>query len=320
MASHREQIAGMVYMVRPANFTANKATLGDNFFQDPDGVSGDPQAKALREFDAFVSLLRENGILVAVAQDTEEPHTPDSIFPNNWFVTNSDGTLSIFRLFAKNRDMESRKPELYDKLLEVYRPVKILDLRPIALETGAYLEGTGSMILDRYNDVAYACRSKRTDEGLFHYFCQERNYEPILFDAVDTDGNPIYHTNVMMTVVEDLAVICADSIPNETEREEVLKKLTDTGHEIVLLSLDQLYAYAGNMLGVKNLLGQRFMVMSRQALLSLTPTQVAQISRKMGIIAPDIKTIETLGGGSARCMMAEIFKHKELNTDYFGAQ
>ena len=232
-------------------------------------------------------------------------------------MTNSDGTLSVFRLFAKNRDLESRKPELYNALIEAYRPAKIFDMRPIAEAEDAYLEGTGSMILDRYNDVAYACRSKRTDEGLFHRFCKERNYEPILFDAVDESGTPIYHTNVMMAVAEDLAVICPDSISDPEDRERVLRKLEETGHECVLISWEQLHAYAGNMLGVKNLLGQRFMVMSRQALLSLSPAQVAQISRKMGIIAPDIETIETLGGGSARCMMGEVFAHKRVNTEYF---
>ena len=317
MPSHRDQIASMVYMVRPADFTANKDTLGDNHFQDADHIPSNAQELALREFDGFVSLLRENGILVAVAQDTPDPHTPDSIFPNNWFVTNSDGTLTIFRLFAENRDLESRKPELYDKLIDAYRPAKIFDLRPIAEEAGAYLEGTGSMVLDRDNDVAYACHSKRTDEGLFRKFCSERQYEPILFSAVDGNGAPIYHTNVMMAVAEDLAVICPDTIRDPEERATVLRKLEETGHECVLITLEQMYAYAGNMLGVRNLLGQRFMVMSRQALDSLSSAQIAQISRKMGIIAPDIRTIETLGGGSARCMMAEIFKHKAVNTGLF---
>ena len=304
-------------MVRPADFTANKDTLADNAFQDADHIPSNAQALALTEFDAFVSLLRENGILVAVVQDTEEPHTPDSIFPNNWFVTNSDGTLSIFKLFAENRDLESRKPELYDALIEAYRPAKIFDMRPLAEKTGGYLEGTGSMVLDRFNDVAYACRSKRTNEDLFFRFCEERGYEPIFFDAVDEKGTPIYHTNVMMAIAEDLAVICPESIKDKADREKVIRKLQETGHECVFISFEQLHAYAGNMLGVKNLLGQRFMVMSRQALRSLTPVQVAQISRKMGIIAPGIETIETLGGGSARCMMAEIFKHNAVNTEFF---
>ena len=297
-------------MVRPADFTANKDTLGDNHFQDADHIPSNAQELALREFDAFVSLLRENGVSVVVAQDTEEPHTPDSIFPNNWFVTNSDGTLTVFRLFAENRDLESRKPELYDPLIEAYRPGKIFDLRPIAEKAGAFLEGTGSMVLDRDNDVAYACRSKRTDEGLFRQFCRERNYEPVLFDAVDLNGAPIYHTNVMMAVAEELAVICADSIRDPEERKAVLTRLEETGHECLLITLEQMYAYAGNMLGVRNALGRRFMVMSLQALHALTPTQIARISSKMGILAPDIRTIETLGGGSARCMMAEIFGHK----------
>lgn len=303
----RSQIADTVLMVRPADFTANPDTLGDNYFQDSSKVTDDANALAQAEFDAMVELLEDNGVTVIRVQDTPTPHTPDSIFPNNWFVTNSDGIMTIFPMFAPNRNMESHKAVLYNAAVSAFKPLKIIDLRDKADGHDWVLEGTGAMIIDRPHSVVYACRSQRLSPELFDYFCVERGYEPILFDALDKEGKPIYHTNVMMAIGEDIAVVCSECIP-EGQRERVLQKLSSTGHEIVDITLEQVYAFAGNMLFLRNGQAKRLVVMSESARRSLTDAQLSQLSR-FRILAPKLDTIERLGGGSARCMMAEIFRH-----------
>lgn len=303
----RSQIADTVLMVRPAHFIANPDTLEDNQFQDPTNAPKHPTAEAQGEFDAMVGLLEEHGVTVVQVQDTPEPHTPDSIFPNNWFVTNSDGVMTLFPMYADNRSQESRKPELYNAVLQAFRPRHILDLRERGAEHGWVLEGTGAMILDRPHGVVYACRSQRLSEELLEIFCEERGYEPIIFDALDREGNPIYHTNVMMALGEDMAILCSESIPEE-QRDRVRTKLISTGHEILDISMEQVYSFAGNMLFLRSGQGQRLLVMSECAYRSLDSTQLERLSR-FTIIAPKLDTIEQLGGGSARCMMAEIFRH-----------
>lgn len=303
----RNQITDTVLMVRPACFMANPDTLEDNYFQDPIDAPDNPNARAQGEFDHMVTLLEEQGVTVIQVQDTPEPHTPDSIFPNNWFVTNSDGVMTIFPMYAENRNWESHKAVLYNAAVQAFKPRKILDLRDLSEGHGWVLEGTGAMVIDRPHSAVYASRSRRLSEELFDHFCVERGYEPILFDALDRDGNPIYHTNVMMALGEDMAVICSECIPPD-QREIVLRKLTTTGHEILDITLEQVYAFAGNMLFLRSGQGRRLLVMSECARRRLTTLQLSQLSH-FTIISPPLDTIEQLGGGSARCMMAEIFRH-----------
>lgn len=306
MEKKKAQITDTIFMVRPYRFGANPETLADNHFQDATKETSDANERATAEFDAFVELLRSHGITVVEIQDTPEPHTPDSIFPNNWFLTDDEGTLTLFKMYAANRDAESHKSHLYDALVAEYKPTNINDLRPLSVEIGEVLEGTGSMVIDRTNEIIYACRSNRMSEHLLDVICEHYGFSSVVFDALDREGQPIYHTNVMMALAEELAVICSESIPMD-QRNAVISSLENTGHEICDISLDQMYQYAGNMLSVRNPRGDRFMVMSQRALRSLTPKQREQIEAKMTILAPDLQTIEDLGGGSARCMMGEIY-------------
>ncbi|MBK5196018.1 MAG: amidinotransferase, partial [Proteiniphilum sp.] len=257
------------------------------------------------EFDAFVTLLRGKDVDVTVVQDTAEPWTPDSIFPNNWFSSHLSGELVLYPMFAENRRLE-RKPEVLDLLRRKMNHRKLIDLTHWEKE-GAFLEGTGSMILDRDKRIAYCCRSPRTSEKVLSDFCSRMNYDAVVFDATDKEGNLIYHTNVMMEVGSQVAVICAEAIRNEKEREKVLSRLTTTGKIIVEISPDQVTQFAGNMLELKSRNGHPLMVMSASARKALTPAQENTISTFSQIVSADLQTIETDGGGSARCMLAEIF-------------
>lgn len=291
-------------MIRPANFSFNEETAQNNFFQqksDSDLVA----KKALEEFDAFVHLLRGNDVDVTVVQDTSAPWTPDSIFPNNWFSSHLSGELVLYPMFAENRRQE-RKPEVLDLLRRKRNHRKLIDLTHWEKE-GEFLEGTGSMVLDRYKHIAYSCRSPRTSEKVLADFCSRMNYDAVVFDATDKEGNLIYHTNVMMEVGTQVAVICAEAIREEKEREKVLSRLTTTGKIIVDISLDQVSRFAGNMLEVKRRNGQPLMVMSASARNALTPTQENTISTFSQIVSTDLQIIEANGGGSARCMLAELF-------------
>lgn len=303
----KAQITDTIFMVRPYRFGANPQTLGDNYFQDASKETADANELATAEFDAFVKQLRAHDINVIVVQDTPVPHTPDSIFPNNWFLTDDEGTLTLFKMYAPNRDAESHKPHLYDALIAAYQPKRIRDLRPLSAEMGEVLEGTGSMIIDRTNGIIYACRSNRMSERLLDNVCEHYGFSSVVFDALDKNGQQIYHTNVMMALAEELAVICTECIPLE-QRMAVISSLEETGHDICDITLDQVYQYAGNMLSVKNNQGKHFMVMSQRALKSLTPRQIQMIEAKMKILAPELEVIENLGGGSARCMMGEIYR------------
>ncbi|MDO4770298.1 citrulline utilization hydrolase CtlX [Porphyromonas sp.] len=311
MATQSRQTTDTVFMVRPYNFTFNIHTAEDNHFQTPDPALIEKSHElALAEFDAFVTLLRDNGVKVVVAEDTASPATPDSLFPNNWFSTHEDGTMMLYPMYTDNRNKESYKNALFQTLKTAFDPVKVTDLRPYR-EKGLMLEGTGCLILDRVNKIVYACRSERISEPLLDIFCQEMGYKSVVFDALDRQGLPIYHTNVMMALAEKFAVICLECIRDEKEREKVVESLKSTGHEIVDITLDQVYKYAGNMLSVRTHdTGYPLMVMSRQAYDSLTQDQIRQIESHARILAPSLLTIETLGGGSARCMMGEIYEHK----------
>jgi len=291
-------------MVRPARFAFNEETAQNNYFQQPSG-SESVAEKALEEFDTFVRLLRANDVDVTVVQDSPEPWTPDSIFPNNWFSSHLTGELVLYPMFAPNRRQE-RKREVLELLRRKMNHRKVVDLTPWE-EEGEFLEGTGSMIFDRDRGVAYCCRSPRTSEKMLAEFCSRMNYDALLFDAVDAQGNAIYHTNVMMEVGTQVAVICLEAIRDEGEQRKVVSRLTAAGKIIVEITLDQMNHFAGNMLEIKSRGGEPLMVMSSSARKALTPDQERTIATFTRILSSDLGTIEANGGGSARCMVAEIF-------------
>lgn len=291
-------------MVRPAKFAFNEQTAGNNYFQENSNLPSVAE-DALKEFDSFVNLLLSNDVDVTVVQDTPEPWTPDSIFPNNWFTSHFTGELVLYPMFAENRRLE-RKPHILNILKRDLNHKKVIDLTHWE-EEDEFLEGTGSVILDRRKRVAYCCRSPRSSEKVLADFCSRMNYQPIVFDALDKDGNQIYHTNVMMEIGMQVAVICLESIKDENERKRVKSHLLSAGKVIIDISLDQVASFAGNMLEVKNRNGNPLMVMSSAARNALTFEQENIISTYNKIISTDLKTIETNGGGSARCMLAEIF-------------
>ncbi len=301
------QLASRVLMIRPARFESNPLTAASNRFQGKTAASPDEQqAAALREFDALVDALRSAGIDVIVFDDTPEPHTPDSIFPNNWISMHADGRVVLYPMEAENRRTE-RRADIVDHLHDVLGlgVSEIIDLTAHE-EAGRYLEGTGSMVLDRSNRVAYACLSSRTHLDALGDFAQRMDYDVVAFDAVDSDGEPIYHTNVLMNVGERLAVICDEAIPRDEQREAVLARLHDTGHEIIALRYEQLNAFAGNMLELRNGAGERVTAMSRQAYESLDPDQLACLEENGRIVSVPIDNIERSAGGSVRCMLAEV--------------
>lgn len=297
------QTTSHILMIRPVSFTFNAQTAVNNAFQSK-GDTGNTQQKALNEFDQFVTILRKNGVDVIVAEDTREPHTPDSIFPNNWVSFHHDGTLLLYPMYAENRRAE-RKLHVLDKISNQFRIERRIDLSSYEKD-GLFLEGTGSMVLDRDNRIAYACLSPRTNQKVLNDFCKQMNYTPVLFDAVDEKGSPIYHTNVMMCVADKFVVICFDSIRNKEQRIKTVKALEKSGKLIIPISYEQMNHFAGNMLQVENKDGEKLLIMSTRAVESLTSEQVSILSRFNRIIHSSLTTIETNGGGSARCMMAEV--------------
>ncbi|MGV3502647.1 MAG: citrulline utilization hydrolase CtlX [Adhaeribacter sp.] len=301
------QTSASILMVRPARFGFNPQTAATNAFQkhltglSPEEISH----KAREEFDAFVDLLRDKGVKVVVASDTPEPAKPDAVFPNNWISLHPDGRVVLYPMQAASRRTE-RRPELLELLGQEYQVSEIVDLSG-AEKQGRYLEGTGSMILDHDHRLAYACLSPRTDPKLLESFCRQFGYQPLAFHAFDHTGGAVYHTNVMLCIGTRFAVLATDTIREEEERYLVLSSLRHTGHEVIAITMDQLRHFAGNMLEVQNQEGKHFLVMSEQARLSLRPDQVQAIGQYAEILAPPLYTIEQIGGGSARCMMAEIF-------------
>ncbi len=298
------QTTSKLLMVRPAHFAFNEQTAENNLFQQKTDqtVVAD---NAIIEFDAFVKLLKSNDVDVTVVQDTADPWTPDSIFPNNWFSSHFSGELVLYPMFAENRRLE-RKQSVINLLKRDFNHKKVVDLTHWEAK-GEFLEGTGSMVLDRRKHIAYCCRSPRTSEKVISDFCTRMNYKSVIFDAVDEEGNQIYHTNVMMSVGMQVAVICLESIKDEKERKRLISTLTSTGKIIVDISLDQIKCFTGNILEVKSRNGNPLTVMSVSAYKALTLEQESIISTYSKIISTDLNTIETNGGGSARCMLAEIF-------------
>jgi len=298
-----KQTTAHLLMIRPVAFTFNEETAVNNAFQAA-GHAADAQQKALQEFDAFVALLRKNGVDVTVIEDTPEPATPDSIFPNNWISFHSSGSIVLYPMYARNRRLE-RKPTVLAALEAKFGKQRIIDLTAHEAEN-VFLEGTGSMVLDRENKIAYACLSPRTDYFVLTEFCEQMGYSPLVFDAVDQQGQPIYHTNVLMCVASKYVVICLEAIPAQHEREEVQQSIRNSGKEIVDISYEQMNHFAGNMLQVSSSSGEPLLVMSSQAFQSLSAAQKEKLSGYNRIIHSPLTTIETNGGGSARCMMAEI--------------
>lgn len=300
-------------MIEPVDFRFNTQTAVNNYFQTKPEDDSTAQEKALKEFRGMVAKLREHGVNVIVLQDTLEPHTPDSIFPNNWISFHENKMIALYPMFAKNRRVERREDDVLALLEEKgFVAEEIMDYSS-AEEDNVFLEGTGSIILDRVNKIAYACVSPRTDEELFYEFCEDFEYEPVLFEAnhtVDNERKQIYHTNVMMCVGDEYAVIALSTIDDKTEKEFVINKLKSSGKEIIDITEEQMHQFAGNMLQVGGIGNSKYLVMSENAYNSLTQKQIEQIEKFNPIIKVDIDTIETLGGGSARCMMAEVFLPK----------
>ncbi len=291
-------------MIRPVSFGFNEQTAESNAFQNRDADQQAVQDRALAEFDRFVKTLQHNGVNVTVINDTPQPHTPDSIFPNNWVSFHADGTVFMYPMQAENRRLE-RREDIITHLEDKFKVGHNIDLSRFEADH-RFLEGTGSMVLDRENKIAYACLSPRTDKELLELFCAEAGYTPISFEAADEHGKAIYHTNVLMCVGSKFAVICIDSIPNPHERIMVLESLKSTEKEVIAISFDQMNRFAGNMLEVRNDKGETLIVMSKNAFDTLTPEQRSTLEKYGKLIHADINTIETNGGGSARCMMAEV--------------
>lgn len=300
-----KQNTSHILMIAPVQFGYNAQTAESNAFQKA-MEQHSVQERALQEFNALVDLIRTNGVQVWVVEDTAKPHTPDSIFPNNWFSTHSNSKVAVYPMQAENRRQE-RRADIISNLAEVFSIVDIADYTLAELE-GKYLEGTGSMVLDRENKICYACISLRTDADLVKQFCSDFGYRPVLFDAIDRNGKPIYHTNVLMSVGHDFMVICLACIANSTQQQQIKEA---AGKEIIEISLEQMEAFAGNMLEVQNEEGKHLLIMSNSAYQSLLPEQVEQLSRHATLLHTPLNTIETNGGGSVRCMMAEIFLPKK---------
>ncbi|HCT94836.1 MAG: amidinotransferase [Bacteroidetes bacterium GWE2_39_28] len=298
------QSTNKILMVRPSNFGFNSQTSANNAFQK-EGFAEMANEKATAEFDNFTAMLKDADVEVMVINDTPEPHTPDSVFPNNWFSTHEGGTLVLYPMFAPNRRLE-RKEGVINFLKSNFKFKRVVDLTDFEKKE-KFLEGTGSMILDRDNCIAFACRSQRTDEEVLEQFCDELEYDYLIFDACDSSGKPIYHTNVMMCVGSAIAIVCLDAVDDINQREDLIGLIEESDKTIIEISLEQMEEFAGNMLEVRGKEGQPLLVMSARAKRALTNEQVSKLEKYCKIIAPELETIENNGGGSARCMMAEIF-------------
>lgn len=302
------QTTSNILMIRPVNFAFNLQTAESNAFQDTDSQALDvtiTQENALREFDVMVSQLRAIGVNVIVYDDTPKPYTPDSIFPNNWVSFHHSGKVCLYPMQAENRRLE-RRTDIIEELSANYHVEKIIDLTSFEQE-GKFLEGTGSLVLDRMHRIAYACLSPRTNEEVLTAWEEQMNgYKIVKFRAVDANEKEIYHTNVMMCIGDNFAVVCLQSIADLDERLMVKESLESTGKNVIEITLDQMNEFAGNMLLVTNQKEHRILVMSTRAYDSLTADQKKLLEEYADIAHFDLNIIETCGGGSARCMMAEV--------------
>jgi len=304
----RYQTTRHILMVRPANFAFNEETAANNAFQTRDERLNPEQIriKAMAEFDEFVRRLRSAGIDVVVAKDSIKPAKPDAIFPNNWVSFHQEGFLVTYPMFAPTRRRERRRQVIDTVMKAGFQCERRVNLE-FNEKRNRFLEGTGSIIFDHPNGLAYACLSPRTDASLLDDLCQEIGYQKMVFHAVDAAGRDIYHTNVMMAIGETFVVICLDSVRNPAERAMLEQKFAETGKTIVDITVDQMNRFAGNMLQLRNDRNETFLVMSDQAYHALTADQIRLLEKHTQLLHSPLETIETYGGGSARCMMAEIF-------------
>jgi len=310
-----KQTTNSILMIRPVAFRMNEQTAVNNYYQKVlDGLlPATVNAKAQQEFDVFVEKLRSVGVDVTVVDDKENSDTPDSVFPNNWISFHGNGDVALYPMFAENRRLE-RREDILDTLEDKGFVIDNIMDYTSAEEDGFFLEGTGSLVLDRENGKAYCALSPRADEELFIEFCEDFEFTPVIFEAFHTVGTErklIYHTNVMMCIGETFAVICADCIDDKKERKMVLDSLKGDEKEVILITEEQVNNFAGNMLEVKGADDRRYLVMSTSAYQSLTKKQIAQLEEHVTILSSSIDTIEACGGGSVRCMMAEIFLPRE---------
>jgi len=312
--SELRQSTNTIVMVEPVSFGSNPETAESNVFQNEQDIEN-VQEKALAEFNDLVSKLEAEGVRVVRIKDTLEPKTTDSIFPNNWFTTHQDGSVVLYPMESKSRRLERREDVI--EILESehgFTYDRVLDFSPHEL-TGTYLEGTGSLILDRVNKIAYACYASRTNKELLDLWAQTLGYTVCGFAAAVANGDQIYHTNVMMCLGSTYAVVCLDVIPNQDERVQVIESLKQTGHEIIDISEAQMFQFSGNMLELLGHENKKLLAMSEAAYQSLTQDQIDTISQHAEILAAPIPTIEYCGGGSVRCMLAEVFLPKQESVD-----
>lgn len=310
----KQQITNTILMVRPAAFRMNEQTKVNNFFQEElDLHETLINERAQAEFDTFVAKLREAGVKIIVSQDKKENDTPDSIYPNNWISFHQSGSIGLYPMFAENRRRERNEEVLHLVEAEGFKIEEVVDYTA-AEKDNLFLEGTGSLILDRVNRKAYCALSDRADEDLLIEFCEDFEYTPVIFTAYQTVEDKravIYHTNILMCVGDTFAVICLDTIDDKKEKKSVIDHLQEDGKEIIAISEEQMHQFAGNMLQVVGKDNKTYLVMSQAARKSLTEAQIDTIEKHTNILSSDLETIETLGGGSARCMMAEVFLPKE---------
>ncbi len=303
------QSTNNIFLIKPANAAFNKETADSNSFQSELKVSDETiLEKVHKEFDNFHSTLKSKGINVFVFEDTQEPKKPDAIFPNNWVTFHPDGTVILYPMLSQQRRNERRK-DIIESLKQNFRINSILDLSSYEKQN-RFLEGTGSIVFDHVNKIAYACLSPRTDKELFIKVCEKLKYKPVHFYAHNKNKKEIYHTNVMMCVAEKFVVICLNSITDEEERQTVINSFEKTNHEIIDIGFKHMNQFAGNMLELKTPENKSVLVMSQSAYDVLNKKQKTAIENFTAIVPLNIKTIETIGGGSARCMIAEIFLEK----------
>lgn len=302
------QLTNQIMMIRPANFGFNEQTAANNAFQSTEEVPDTEVLKVIaqKEFDSMVDTLRSHGVVVFVVEDTESPIKPDAIFPNNWISMHENGTLITYPMWAPNRRIE-RREDIIDMLEEKYTINNRYSFEFYEDEEALFLEGTGSMIFDRPNGIVYACISQRTDATLIDKFNVLMGTRSCVFTSVDRKGLEIYHTNVMMAVGQSFVVICMESIPDDESRKVLLDTFARTNKEVIEISYTQMESFAGNMLEVLGTAGKRYLVMSKTAFESLTTDQIDTLSKHTTILPIDIHHIEKFGGGSVRCMMAEVF-------------
>ncbi len=299
-------LASTILMVRPAAFGFNTETARNNYFQTNPGISKDElQQTALAEFDNMVQTLRNHSIHVIVIEDTKEPTKPDAVFPNNWLSTTPEGLVIVFPMYASNRRAEKRD-DILEQLAKEFVVKDVQDWSEYEVE-GRFLEGTGSMVIDHDEKMIFACISERTSMPLLEKFASANHYQAIVFLATDKNGNPVYHTNVVMAMGEGFCVLCEEAIEEEWELIAVRQLLESTGHTVIPITRDQMYAFAGNMLEVKNSNGENILVMSQAAFNSLRKEQKALLEAYAKLLPVAVPTIEAVEGGSVRCMMAEIF-------------